>query len=125
MTKLTHFNKSGEAHMVDVGDKAISHRIAVTEGRIRMQPETLALIEGGGHKKGDVLGIARAAERNGAVLHENAGVQGSGFPIEALNSNRPAPGVWATANVLTVQNRLNPKASPLTNPAPSPKNCHA
>jgi cyclic pyranopterin phosphate synthase len=61
MSRLTHFNESGEAHMVDVGGKAISHRIAITEGRIRMQPETLALIEQGGHKKGDVLGIARTA----------------------------------------------------------------
>ncbi len=61
MTKLTHFTQSGEAHMVDVGGKEISHRVAVTEGRIRMQPETLALIEQGGHKKGDVLGIARIA----------------------------------------------------------------
>jgi cyclic pyranopterin phosphate synthase len=61
MTKLTHFNQSGEAHMVDVGAKAVTHRIAVAEGRIVMQPETLKLIEGGGHKKGDVLGIARIA----------------------------------------------------------------
>jgi cyclic pyranopterin phosphate synthase len=61
MTKLTHFNQSGEAHMVDVGAKAVTHRIAVAEGRIVMQPEILKLIEGGGHKKGDVLGIARIA----------------------------------------------------------------
>ncbi len=61
MTKLTHFNESGQAHMVDVGDKAVTRRIAIAEGRIRMQPETLALIEQGGHKKGDVLGIARVA----------------------------------------------------------------
>jgi cyclic pyranopterin monophosphate synthase len=61
MTKLTHFNQSGEAHMVDVGAKAVTHRIAVAEGRIVMQSETLKLIEGGGHKKGDVLGIARIA----------------------------------------------------------------
>lgn len=61
MSKLTHFNESGQAHMVDVGDKAITRRVAVAEGRIRMQPETLALIEQGGHKKGDVLGIARIA----------------------------------------------------------------
>ncbi len=47
--------------MVDVGDKAISHRFAVAEGSIRMQPETLRLIREGGHKKGDVLGIARIA----------------------------------------------------------------
>ena len=61
MTELTHFNKSGEAHMVDVGKKDTTHRIAVTEGRIRMLPETLDMIRAGGHKKGDVLGIARVA----------------------------------------------------------------
>ncbi len=61
MTQLTHFNQSGEAHMVDVGAKAITQRTAVTEGYIEMQPETLKLIIEGGHKKGDVLGIARIA----------------------------------------------------------------
>ena len=61
MSKLTHFNESGEAHMVDVGQKQATHRVAITEGRIQMQPETLALILSGGHKKGDVLGIARVA----------------------------------------------------------------
>lgn len=63
---LTHFNKSGEAHMVDVGDKAITHRIAVARGRIGMRTETLELIEKGNHKKGDVLGIARIAGIMGA-----------------------------------------------------------
>ena len=61
MSKLTHFNSAGEAHMVDVGAKAITHRIAIAEGRILMQAETLAMIEQGDHKKGDVLGIARTA----------------------------------------------------------------
>ena len=61
MSKLTHFNQAGEAHMVDVGEKPISHRVAVAGGRIRMQTETLQLIQSGGHKKGDVLGIARIA----------------------------------------------------------------
>jgi len=61
MTKLTHFNQSGEAHMVDVGKKAITQRTAVTEGFIEMLPATLALINNGEHKKGDVLGIARIA----------------------------------------------------------------
>jgi cyclic pyranopterin phosphate synthase len=61
MTKLTHFNAEGEAHMVDVGDKAATRRIAVAEGWIAMQPETLELILAGGHKKGDVLGVARIA----------------------------------------------------------------
>lgn len=61
MTKLTHFNQNGDAHMVDVSTKSITHRRAVASGRITMQPETLRLIEQGGHKKGDVLGIARIA----------------------------------------------------------------
>ena len=61
MSKLTHFNRQGEAHMVDVGTKAETHRIAVATGRIYMQTDTLALIETGNHKKGDVMGIARTA----------------------------------------------------------------
>ena len=61
MSELTHFNETGNAHMVDVSDKDATHRIAVAEGTIRMQDSTLALIMEGGHKKGDVLGIARVA----------------------------------------------------------------
>ncbi len=61
MVALTHFNQSGEAHMVDVGEKAVTHRIAVTEGYIEMRPDTLKLIMDGGHQKGDVLAIARIA----------------------------------------------------------------
>jgi len=61
MSKLTHFNEAGKAHMVDVGDKPPTRRVAIAEGDIHMQPETLALILGGGHKKGDVLGVARLA----------------------------------------------------------------
>ncbi|PPD04570.1 MAG: cyclic pyranopterin monophosphate synthase MoaC [Methylobacter sp.] len=61
MTELTHFNAAGEAHMVDVGDKPATPRIAVAAGFITMRAETLLLITGGGHKKGDVLGIARIA----------------------------------------------------------------
>lgn len=59
--KLTHFNASGEAHMVDVGQKKVTIRTAVADGRIIMKPETLQLITQGNHKKGDVLGIARVA----------------------------------------------------------------
>ncbi len=61
MTDFTHFNDQGEAHMVDVGEKKQTHRIAVCEGRITMQAETLEKILRGDHKKGDVLGIARIA----------------------------------------------------------------
>ncbi len=58
---LTHFDAAGQAHMVDVGAKAETQRIAVATGSIRMKPETLALILSGTAKKGDVLGIARIA----------------------------------------------------------------
>jgi len=61
MNKLTHFDASGQAHMVNVGDKPHTHRIAVATGKITMQPETFKMVEGGNHKKGDVLGIARIA----------------------------------------------------------------
>ena len=61
VTQLTHFNAAGEAHMVDVGNKIVTARIAITEGFIHLQPDTLHLILQGGHKKGDVLGIARIA----------------------------------------------------------------
>jgi len=63
---LTHFDSSGQAHMVDVGAKNETHRIAVASGTIRMQPATLQLIESGNAKKGDVLGIARIAAIMGA-----------------------------------------------------------
>lgn len=63
---LTHFDAQGQAHMVDVGAKASTHRTAVATGRIRMQPATLALIKSGTAKKGDVLGIARLAGIMGA-----------------------------------------------------------
>lgn len=61
MSELTHFNAAGAAHMVDVGDKAETMRVAIAEGWIRMLPETLARVRQGDHRKGDVLGIARVA----------------------------------------------------------------
>ena len=64
--RLTHFDTTGQAHMVDVGEKAETHRIAVASGSIRMKPETLAIIMAGNSKKGDVLGIARIAAIMGA-----------------------------------------------------------
>jgi len=63
---LTHFNQQGEAHMVDIGNKDITKRIAVTEGRILMKAKTLQHILEGNNKKGDVLGIARIAGIMGA-----------------------------------------------------------
>jgi cyclic pyranopterin phosphate synthase len=61
MSSLTHFDAQGRAHMVDVAGKAATHRVAVAGGRITMKPETLALVESGNAKKGDVLGVARIA----------------------------------------------------------------
>lgn len=66
MSELTHFNAAGEAHMVDVGEKAETVREAVAEGRIFMESSTLEKIVQGNHKKGDVLGIARVAGIMGA-----------------------------------------------------------
>ncbi len=63
---FTHFDNQGQAHMVDVGAKAETHRIARASGTIRMQAPTLKAIQAGNHKKGDVLGIARIAAIQGA-----------------------------------------------------------
>jgi cyclic pyranopterin phosphate synthase len=61
MSTLTHFDAQGQAHMVDVADKAHTRRVGVASGRIVMQADTLTLIQNGTAKKGDVLGIARIA----------------------------------------------------------------
>ena len=63
---LTHFDPQGQAHMVDVSAKEATHRVARASGVIRMLPATLALIESGHAKKGDVLGVARIAAIQGA-----------------------------------------------------------
>ena len=70
---LTHFNASGQAHMVDVSAKAQTHRRAVAQGRITMQPATFIKLSQGDAKKGDVLGVARlagimAAKQTGALI---------------------------------------------------------
>ena len=61
ISKLTHFDAEGQAHMVDVAAKAATHRVAIAQGRIVMNPATLSIILAGNAKKGDVLGIARVA----------------------------------------------------------------
>ncbi len=61
MAELTHFDNSGDAHMVDVSSKAVTTRIATAKGYIKMEPETLDLIKKGSTKKGDVLAVARLA----------------------------------------------------------------
>jgi GTP cyclohydrolase subunit MoaC len=66
LEQLTHFDNQGQAHMVDVGDKAHTRRIAIAAGKISMLASTLSLIQSGNTKKGDVLGIARIAAIQGS-----------------------------------------------------------
>jgi cyclic pyranopterin monophosphate synthase len=61
MSKLTHLDSQGQAQMVDVGEKSVTHRTATAEAIIELKPETLELIVEGGHKKGDVFAVARIA----------------------------------------------------------------
>jgi cyclic pyranopterin monophosphate synthase len=61
MTNLTHFDSNGQAHMVDISSKVVTHRMARASGAIAMQPATLELIASGNAKKGDVLGVAKVA----------------------------------------------------------------
>jgi cyclic pyranopterin phosphate synthase len=61
MSQLTHIDDQGAAHMVDIGDKAVTERIAVAGAVVSMQAQTLALLDQGAHKKGDVLAVARIA----------------------------------------------------------------
>ena len=63
---MTHFDQEGQAHMVNVGEKHETHRIAKASGSIEMKPDTLILIQSGSAKKGDVLGIARVAAIQGS-----------------------------------------------------------
>ncbi|HVE90219.1 MAG TPA: cyclic pyranopterin monophosphate synthase MoaC [Burkholderiaceae bacterium] len=66
MNSLSHFDAAGRAQMVDVGDKPVTHRVAIAAGRVSMQAATLQLINSGQTKKGDVLGVARIAAIQGA-----------------------------------------------------------
>ena len=73
MTDFTHFNDSGRAKMVDVGEKAVTERIATAGGKVLVNPETFRLIKEGGMKKGDVLGTAQiagimAAKKTSAII---------------------------------------------------------
>ena len=66
MNDFTHFNEQGRARMVDVGEKAPSHRTAVAAGRVLVSRKTFSLIQSGGMKKGDVLTVAQIAGIMGA-----------------------------------------------------------
>ena len=71
MAEFTHFDTDGNAHMVDVGSKAYTSRIAIVKGHLKMKPETLTMITDGTAKKGDVLGVARLAGIMGAKQTAN------------------------------------------------------
>lgn len=98
MSDLTHFNAQGEAHMVDVGDKSVTHRVAIAEGQITMQADTLDKILQGNHKKGDVLGIARIAgimgsKRTADLIPLCHPLALTHVDIEFTTSNSPTPTV--------------------------------
>lgn len=106
---LTHFDASGNARMVDVGEKEVTRRSATASGRIRMLPETVAVIREGRASKGDVLGVARVAGIMAAKkTHElipmchpllltkvevNFELHDDGVEISALVENRGQTGV--------------------------------
>jgi len=102
---LTHFDADGQAHMVDVSAKAETHRVARASGNIRMQPETLALIESGTAKKGDVLGVARVAAIQGAKRTADLIPLCHPLPLTRVvvefDIDRPASRVVCTAQVET------------------------
>ncbi len=99
--RLTHLDASGKAAMVDVGDKAETVRVAEAEGLVVMQPATLALIEGGETKKGDVVGVARiagimAAKRTHELIPLCHALLLSKIAVE-INPEPALPGLRVTA----------------------------
>jgi len=103
MSKLSHITASGEAHMVDVSQKAVTTRVASAEGRIVMKPETLALCLSGDAKKGDVLGTARiagimAAKKTHELIPLCHPLLISKVSVE-LMADESLPGVRVTASV--------------------------
>ncbi len=106
MTHSSHFNQAGEAHMVDVGAKAITQRTAVTEGYIEMHQETLQMILAGEHKKGDVLAIARIA-----------GIMASKKTADLIPLCHPLPitHVGITLSAETEKNRIRCQTTVKTN----------
>ena len=104
-TDLTHFDDQGHAHMVDVGAKPVTDRIAMAQGCIVMTPETLGLITQGRAKKGDVLGIARLAGIMAAKKTSDLIPLCHPLPITKvavdLATDATLPGVRVTATVKT------------------------
>lgn len=105
-TPLTHFDAQGQAHMVDVGTKAATHRVAVASGRIRMQPATLQAVAQGTARKGDVLGVARiagimAAKKTSELIPLCHPLALTRVAVE-LRTDEPASEVHCEATVETV-----------------------
>lgn len=105
MSGLTHFDPRGQAHMVDVSEKAHTDRIAVAEGYIRMTPETLELIAEGRARKGDVLSVARLAGIMGAKKTSDLIPLCHPLPITKvaleLTTDPDRPGICVEATVKT------------------------
>jgi cyclic pyranopterin phosphate synthase len=108
MNSLTHFDAQGQAHMVDVAAKAHTHRVATAAGRIEMLAGTLALIESGSAKKGDVLGIARiagiqAAKKTSELIPLCHPLAITRVAVDfSTDANGASPSVLCTATVETV-----------------------
>lgn len=107
LSPLTHFDAQGQAHMVDVAAKPATHRIAIASGRIEMLPATLALIESGTAKKGDVLGVARiagiqAAKKTSDLIPLCHPLALTRVAIDFSTAAEPVPHVVCTATVETV-----------------------
>ena len=107
MSSLTHFDAKGQAHMVDVGDKPATRRVALARGHIEMQPATLALIEAGTAKKGDVLVVARiagiqAAKRTSDLIPLCHPLALTRVALEFEIAREPSAHVTCTATVETV-----------------------
>lgn len=107
MTELTHLNTRGEAHIVDVGEKERSHRIAVATGEIRMAAETLAKLRAGDLRKGDALGTARiagimAAKRTSELVPLCHPIALTHIDVELRLQDEPA-GVRCQARAETVE----------------------
>ncbi|MVA79568.1 cyclic pyranopterin monophosphate synthase MoaC [Agrobacterium vitis] len=103
MSALTHIDAAGEAHMVDVGDKAETVRVAIAEGHIRMTPTTLALIRDGNAKKGDVIGTARlagimAAKRTADLIPLCHPLMLTKVSVD-ISEDPALPGLYVTATV--------------------------
>ena len=81
MNGLTHFDAKGDAHMVDVGAKAETMRIARARGEICMAPETFALVEAGTAKKGDVIGVARIQRRRRKLFPSAIRLRSRALPL--------------------------------------------